>query len=336
MSEPTVRDLGERALIERIRERAGHQSGVVLGIGDDAAVMEPPRNALEVFTTDAVVEGVHFDRDSSPHDVGHKALAICLSDVAAMGATPRASLLSLALPELTPASSFDALIDGFLSLAARHRVALLGGNITRSPGPLYVDVTAIGFVHRRRVLTRAGASAGDDLYVSGTVGAAAAGLKWLQSGADRGAPLDPCVAAYHRPEPRVRLGELVGRNRAATACMDLSDGLADAVAQVAGQSGLGAVVDAEAVPVHPHARMWFEQWGLDPVHAALTGGEDYELLFAVSPRLRRRFDAVCRTSGALPITRIGRVTRQMGLRLVRGGREEALPAGYVHFRDGPG
>lgn len=335
--EPTVRDLGERALIDRIRQRAGPPPPeVLLGIGDDAAVLEPTRNAAEVITTDALVEGVHFDRAfSSAEDLGHKALAVCLSDLAAMGATPRTCLLSLALPDEVPASWFDGLLDGFFSLSTRYRTTLVGGNITRSPGPIYIDVTATGTVHRRRILSRRGARAGDDLYVSGFVGTAAAGLSWLQARATGGREMRAAVAAFTRPEPRVRLGELVGRNRAASACMDLSDGLADAITQIAQASGVGAEVKADAVPVHPEARAWFDELGLDPVQAALQGGEDYELLFVVSPKARRRFEGVCRMKSMPPMTRIGRMTRDQDLVLARGGHQEPLPAGYVHFRDTP-
>ena len=161
----TVADLGERALIERIRARIpAAPPFVIVGIGDDAAVVEPERNALEVMTTDSQVEGVHFDHAFvGAADIGHKALAVNLSDLAAMGAAPRVALLSLVLPPALPVASVDALLDGMPALAARARISIVGGNIARSPGPLIVDVTATGSVHRRGILTRAGARAGDDL-----------------------------------------------------------------------------------------------------------------------------------------------------------------------------
>src|SRR5204862_5303584 len=160
----SVSQVGEHALIARIRARLPPAPPfVVVGIGDDAAVLEPERNALEVITTDSQVEGVHFDLAfSSPADVGHKALAVNLSDIAAMGASPRIALLSLVLPPTWPAAHVDALVDGMAALAARSTVSIVGGNIARSPGPLVVDLTVTGSVHRRRVLTRSGARAGDD------------------------------------------------------------------------------------------------------------------------------------------------------------------------------
>lgn len=326
---------GERALIEHIRARAGAAPGwLPVGIGDDAAVVQPERGALEILTTDAIVEGVHFDRRfSTPRDIGWKALAVNLSDIAAMGGTPRLALLSLGVPDAMPAAALHELLDGFFALAADARVTLAGGNITRSPGPLFVDVTVSGFARARHVLTRGGGRAGDTLYVTGSVGGAAAGLAWLKDGNDGRDPqaLADCVRQYRAPEPRVRIGALLGRNRAATACMDLSDGLADAVRQVAAASGLGAIVDGDALPIPAAARDWFRRSGIEPAAAAAAGGDDYELLFAVPRRAHGRLATVIRQSRGVPITRIGELTADPGLVLLIGGRRERLPEGFVHF-----
>jgi thiamine-monophosphate kinase len=296
-----------------------------VGVGDDAAVLEPERNALEVITTDALVEGVHFDcAFVAPADIGHKALAVNLSDLAAMGAAPRAALLSLMLPDAWPVAHLDALLDGMLALADRARIVLVGGNITRSPGPLIVDVTVTGSVHRRRILTRAGARAGDDLYVTGSIGGSAAGLRELRAN-----PVSRSAAAtrYRRPEPRTRFGMLLGRNRAARACVDLSDGLADGIRQLGEASGLGAVIDGKALPVDLNGI------GLDGIglQAALSGGEDYELLFASSPRLRRRLAGVRRLTQDLAVTKIGRMTADKSFVLELDGTQQPLPAGFEHF-----
>src|SRR5258708_6413225 len=202
----TVLGAGERDVIAGIRARVPAAPPCLLvGIGDDAAVVKPERGALEILTTDELVEGVHFDRRfSTPRDIGWKALAVNLSDVAAMGGTPRLALLSLALPAGSVVEEIHALVDGFLDLAAEARVTLAGGNITRSPGPLMIDVTVSGFARARHVLTRSGGRAGEDLYVTGTIGAAAAGLGWSKaSKASKGATaskeldgiegLDACV-----------------------------------------------------------------------------------------------------------------------------------------------
>lgn len=341
MSEtPTVADLGEHALVARITSRvATPPAWVRLGIGDDAAVVEPAPRQLEVLTTDALVEGVHFTRAlSEAADVGHKALAVNLSDLAAMGATPRVALLSLALPPSLPLEWFDGIIEGLLDLACRHDVALVGGNVTRSPGPLVVDVTLTGSVHPRKLLRRAGARPGDALYVSGRIGAAVAGLAWLQqTGAETqaaaGAATDvvaEAVRAYRRPVPRVRLGQLVARNRAASAAIDLSDGLADGVRRVAEAAGLGAIVEAGAVPCHAAADLVFGG-RTDAVRAAVAGGDDYELLFAVPRRTERAFDRTTRLVADVPVTRIGELVAAPGLTLRRDGRDEPWPAGFVHF-----
>jgi thiamine-monophosphate kinase len=330
----TVSSLTERDLIARIQARLpAPPPWMIVGIGDDAAVVEPERNRLEVLSVDALVEGIHFDRAFTPPDaIGHRALAANLSDLAAMGADARLALLSLGLPETFPVADFDALIDGIAALAARHRLHVAGGNLTRSPGPLIVDVTVVGTVKRRRALLRGGARAGDELYVSGTIGAAAAGLQMLRASVS--SVVEPCVSRYLYPEPRVRLGSILGRTRAATACMDLSDGLADAVRQVADASGVGAIIEAAELPIEPEARRWFESRGADPVHEAMVGGDDYELLVAVRPRSRGRLAAAQR-HGGVALTRIGVCTAGGGVPRVsvrRNGALEPMPRGYTHFR----
>lgn len=299
----------------------------------------PARGALEVLTTDSMVEGVHFDLSfCSFTDVGYKALAVNVSDIAAMGGSSRLALLSLILPERITFSQVDALLDGFALMASRAGVTLAGGNVTSSPGPLVVDVTVTGTVRPRKTLTRSGGRAGDELYVTGAVGAAAAGLGWLQRGDhDHGGAeqpgMDCCVARYRRPEPRFRVGALLGRNRAATACMDLSDGLADAVRQVAAASGTGARIDASSLPVPACARRWFALQGADPVQSALSGGDDYELLFAVPKRRKGRLRLVLQQARGLPITRIGELTDSPAVVLTRGpgAAPEPLPGGFTHF-----
>ena len=355
----TVAKLGERAVVARIHARVPPSPAAVkVGIGDDAAVVEPDRGALAVVTTDTLVEAVHFDRSiSSPADIGHKALAVNLSDLAAMGAAPRYALLALSLPASCPVADVDALVDALVSLAARHRTALIGGDVTASPGPLVIGVTAVGSVGRRRVLRRDSARPGDIVYVSGTIGAAAAGLAALRARpeARRPAPEDPretepgqdtgvdadadtgldgCIDRHRRPEPRVALGAALGRNRAARACIDLSDGLGDAVHRIAAGSRAGVELDAEALPIAPAARAWFDAAGLDPIVAALDGGEDYELAFTSPPRFRGRLRHVRQQIRGLSITPIGVVTREPGVRLRCGGKDEPLPRGYEHFSTG--
>ena len=359
-----IADLTERELVARIQARLPPPPGwLLVGIGDDAAVVEPERNRLDVLSVDALVEGIHFDRRFTPADaIGHRALAANLSDLAAMGASPRLALLSFALPAALPCDEFDAIVAGLAALAARHRLHVAGGNLTRSPGPLMLDITITGSAKRRQVLTRRGARAGDDIYVSGSIGAAAAGLQMLRSRTsaptavtdrNRGhhpneeacppadsvsSVVEPCVQRYLYPEPRVRLGLLLGRNRAASACMDLSDGLGDGVRQIAEASGVGMTIDAGALPIAPCAREWLAAHGGDVVTGALTGGDDYELLFTVRPRLRGRLKAVNRHS-RVPITRIGFCSSDRALvlrRSVNGAPQDTpIPGGFGHFAKEP-
>ena len=348
----TCGEVGERALIRWIASIVGAATApdVLLGIGDDAAIVAPRRNHVDVMTTDVQVDGVHFTRvTSSAADVGHRALHVNLSDIAAMGGEPRVALLSLGLPADLEAQWVAELVQGMVDASRAARVQLVGGNISRSP-TLFVDVTVSGAVKPRHVLRRSGARAGDELYVSGEVGAAAAGLAWLQfngragspSPADNddsaGSPSPATVAAitrFRRPEARVTLGMQVGRNKAASACMDTSDGLADALRQLAAASGVGVRVEAACVPVSPAATEVAALTGTDVDTFVWSGGEDYELLFAVPRRSRRRFLHATSRKGMPAVTRIGVCTKDGDLVIVdRDQRETTLPAGYEHFVQG--
>ena len=327
----------ERSLIDHIRRRLpAAPSSLIVAAGDDAAVAVPERGAFQVLTTDASVEGIHFDRQfSSLSDVGYRAVAVNVSDIAAMGGTPSLALLSFLLPSSTTLADVDALLDGAMEMAAEARVAIAGGNLSRSPGPLVVDVTVSGFVRPRRILTRGGGRPGEALYLTGSIGAATAGLECLRARPRQPAPLEDdlaeCIARHRRPLPRIRIGALLGRNRAASACVDLSDGLADAVRQLADASGTGAAIDATAVPVHPGASRWFRSTGKDPLEAAIAGGDDYELLFTVPKKRSGRLRGVQRAARGVAIVRIGELTPEREVILIREGRREPMPDGFSHF-----
>ncbi len=207
--------------------------------------------------------------------------------------------------------------------------------MARSPGPVVVDVTVAGAVRRRHLLTRGGGRPGDELYVTGRLGAAAAGWSMLEAGrarADLDAAAGECVVRYERPAPRLRCGWAVARTRAARACMDLSDGLADAARQMAAAAGLGVIVETSRVPVHPGARDWAAGSGGDALNWALSGGEDYELLFAVAPRSRRKFLAAVGRCRHVNVTLVGHLTAQAGAWLQNpDGRLQPLPEGFSHF-----
>ena len=337
MRHSTVSSLGERAIIARITSRLAMPPWVVVGPGDDAAVIKPARGALDVLTTDALVDGIHFDLRFVPPDAaGYRALAVNLSDLAAMGAEPRAALLSLLLPDDLDVGTIDGLVDGLLAIAARYRVVLIGGNISRTTGPLTLDVTATGSVRPRRVLTRAGARPGDEVYVTGTLGNAATGLELLRAGGTTDSSLQGCIERYLRPDPRVRAGTLLGRNRAASSCMDLSDGLGDAVRQIAEASGVGLTIDSAELPVADEVKKWHRDNCRDLLQTAVNAGDDYELLFTSRPSQRGRFRSVLKQIGDLRVTRIGVVTKARDVLLSTESGKHELPPGYEHWGEPSG
>jgi thiamine-monophosphate kinase len=300
---------------------------VPVGIGDDCAVLRASRGAFCV-TTDAVVEGVHFRRQDGPlEDVGHKALAVNLSDLAAMGARPRWFLCALAAPSLTR-SEARALGRGMAALARRFSTALVGGNVTRAR-ELSLTLTAAGTPAGRAPLLRSGGRAGDALYVSGTLGGARLGLSSLRAGGRRGRhPL--AERRQRRPEPRVALGILSARY--ASAAIDVSDGLVEDLGRLLSASHVGAEVQATRIPVDGSVLRAARRPGL-ALRAALVGGEDYELLLAVPEGRAASFERACARAGE-PVTAIGWLVPGGGLRLLDAkGRGVPLPpAAFEHFR----
>jgi thiamine-monophosphate kinase len=316
--------LGEFDLIERYFRRASRRRDVLLGVGDDAALLEVPPGLALVAATDTLVEGRHFLPGAPPRSIGHQALAVNLSDLAAMGAEPAWALLSLALPE--PEERWLAeFADGFFALADANGVALVGGDTVR--GPLVVTVEVLGFVDAARALKRSGARPGDTLYVSGWPGESAAGLAALLRGGADDASDDPLVRRHLFAQPRIVLGQALAG--IATSAMDVSDGLLGDLRKLCAASGVGATLELDALPLSEallsrHAPEQCENF-------ALHGGDDYELLFTLPAGC-----PVPGESGAagLPrLTRIGRITAGGGVRCTRGGVEEPVSgAGYDHFR----
>lgn len=294
--------------------------GVVLGVGDDAAVLAPPRGEALAATVDEVVEGVHFDARFSPADVGWKALAVNLSDLASMGARPLWALVALAFPRETPPARIVGVARGIAACARRHGTAVVGGNVSRGPA-LTVSITAVGAVTPGRWLTRGGARPGDVLLGSGTFGDAALGLEAGAAGA--------LVRRQRRPAPRLALGRALAG--VARACIDVSDGLVQDLGHVAEESGVAAVLEAERIPRSPAYRRRAASLA-DPLGPALSGGEDYELLVAVAPGRVRQALAAARAAG-VPLSVLGRFERGRGVRVVDAqGQERPAGAGHDHLR----
>lgn len=294
--------------------------GVVLGIGDDAAVLAPPPGEWLVATVDAVVEGVHFDAAFPPGDVGWKALAVNLSDLAAMGARPLWALCALALPAGADPRRIALVGRGLSRCARSHGVVLAGGNVTRA-GALSLTVTAIGAVARGRALTRGGARPGDVLLVSGTLGDAALGL-------ERGAPRE-ALRRQRRPQPRQALGRALAG--IASAAVDLSDGLLQDLGHVSAASGCAAEVELGRLPLSRAYRAATEGRD-DPWALAVAGGEDYELCAAIPPRRWARAVAAARAAGT-PLTAVGEFVAGRGVRALTpaGARYRPSRAGHDHL-----
>lgn len=314
--------LGEFDLIARYFSRGTDRRDVPLGVGDDAALLEVPPGHTLAAATDTLVEGRHFLPGAPANSVGHRALAVNLSDLAAMGARPAWALLSLSLPEVDE-RWLEAFSAGLYALAERSGVALVGGDTVR--GPRVVTVAALGFVERGTELRRSGARPGDGLYVSGWPGESAAGLELITAGAHAGTD-DGLIRRHLYSEPRLELGRAL-RGRA-SAAMDVSDGLLGDLGKLCAASGVGARVDLERLPVS--ARLASRHSARECERLVLCGGDDYELLFTVPPDSAR--ELVAAWAGTPPLHRIGEVEAAVGVRLVRGGETVAAPGGgYDHF-----
>ncbi|MGB3306679.1 MAG: thiamine-phosphate kinase [Thermomicrobiales bacterium] len=335
----TVAEIGEFALINALRDAlpaAVRQSASVTdGIGDDAAIWTPQPGNVSVITTDTLVEGVHFRLDWTDwRSLGFKSLAVNLSDIAAMGATPRLATVSLGLRGDERVDDLRAMYAGMGELARAHAVVVAGGDIVRSPDRLMISVTAIGEAPATRVLRRSGAKPGDLVCVSGTLGASAAGLAILAE-PERFAGLATTgllTAAHLRPNPRITLGKVLA-DAGATAAMDLSDGLLGDLPKILHASGVGATIDARLLPVAPALRALFpDRW----LQLALRGGEDYELLFTLSPQAMTQLDDQAKEISAT-VTAIGMITDRLdaGARIalvdLDGQARPVGPGAYDHF-----
>lgn len=320
----------EFSLIERIRSLTEQsRDDVRFGIGDDAAVLAVPAGQELAVAIDTLVEGVHFPRGTSAVDIGWKALAVNLSDLAAMGATPAWALLALTLPE--PDQAFvEGLAEGFAQLAKPHRLALVGGDTTR--GPLSISVAVHGFIAPGKALMRSGAKVGDAVLVTGTLGDAAAGLYALAHPFavedQRSDARDLLVSRLNRPTPQLAAGSAL--RDLAHACIDVSDGLIADLGHICTASGVGAEIDASLLPLSPSLIAIYDDASVQQF--ALTGGDDYELCFTVP--MNRLADVQSDLSRlGCGVTRIGRIVEGQGVsvRGVDGHWLETELAGWNHF-----
>ena len=330
--------------INSLRQRVASSSitqSLVCGIGDDAAVFRSASGKETVITADLLVEDIDFRRTTTPpYLLGHKALAVSLSDIAAMGARPQWSLVSVGVPDEVWQTDFvERLYDGLLSLANHYGVQLIGGDTSRTPESIVIDSIVTGECVAGAAVMRSGAKPGDQVFVTGSLGAAAAGLRLIERGAhlaeqnladEDSHKLDHVLLRQLQPEPRVGWGIVLGEERIATAMIDLSDGLSSDLNRLCTASQVGALIDSSLLPIDTRVTELCGRRALDPLQLALHGGEDFELLFTVNPknvsRLPRRVDGV-------EIKCIGTILdASEGVKISEGPRTwELRPGGWKHF-----
>jgi thiamine-monophosphate kinase len=320
--------MAEFDLIDLIRARCViAREDVRLGIGDDAALLAVPAGQVLAVSTDTLVCGVHFPTDTAPFDIGWKALAVNLSDLAAMGATPAWATLALTLPD-ADAAWVAAFADGFAALAGEFKLALVGGDTTQ--GPLAISVTVHGFVPEHLALRRDGAQPGDAVFVTGTLGDAAAALDRLRRRAPSSAPGAESFLSgrLDRPTPRVAQGLLLRGQ--AHACIDVSDGLVADLGHICKASAVGAEIDLAMLPASPALLGLFDDVARAPLQ--LAGGDDYELCFCAAPAIATELLNDLARSGCAA-TRIGRIVAEPGVRVhdADGGLVALPRAGWQHF-----
>lgn len=329
-----LKELGEFGLIERIQKATPRGRGVRLGIGDDAAWVTSRQDSI-LITSDLLIEGVHFNlKWTSFFDLGYKTLSVNLSDLAAMGGSPAYLVLSLGIPVDFKVEDVEEFYRGIRRLASQSGVALVGGDTSTSKF-FFISAFLVGHAPYGAV-TRSGAKVGDDLYVTGTIGDSSLGLDLLKTSKARAKGLEIAyLGSRHRlPTARLKAGALLAKKRLARAMIDISDGLLQDLTHLCEASGTGAVIWQEALPL---SRQYQHCAGWKGVRYALTGGEDYELLFCIRARDRARLEKI-RTRLGVPITRIGKcVSARHGITIVnaKGTPLSSPKMGYDHFKDRP-
>lgn len=335
----TLKNMSEESkIISRLRNLAKVGADVLVGIGDDAAVIKGQGGKDLIVCCDLMVEGVHFRTEWSPPGLlGRKALASSMSDIAAMGGIARFAMISIALPPACSPQFIDQLFNGVFELANATGVSIIGGDTSSSRDSLFIDVSVVGECESGTAVTRRGANVGDTIYVSGSLGGSALGLSLLENGirigdSNSSDPKNNAVLKHLAPEPQMKLGRALGEAKLATAMIDISDGLSTDLWHILEESDCGAVIDGDSIPIAECVRyVATESSVIDPLLLALNGGEEYELLFTSPsenyPQVRALGESLATT-----ITAIGTVVGEKSLQLKHNGALEALkPLGYQHL-----
>jgi thiamine-monophosphate kinase len=325
----------ESEIISRLKSRSRADDTVLIGIGDDAAVIKSTGARDLIACCDLMVEGVHFRTEWAPPRLwGRKALAVNLSDIAAMGGVPKYAMVSIALSSKHSTEFIDEIFAGLFDFADECGVAIIGGDTSSSPDSLFIDVSVIGDCESGRAVTRGGAKPGDMIYISGSLGASALGLSLLEEGVrlEDGSRFQDALLKHLAPEPRLRLGRAIGEAGVATAMIDISDGLSTDLWHLLDRSNCGAVIHADAIPIAECVLLSSSSGQIaDSLKVALNSGEEYELLFTATAEKSREI-AELSDALAVRLTAIGKTVTGTGLRLERDHAMEWLrPSGYEHL-----
>ncbi|MGE0917630.1 thiamine-phosphate kinase [Trichlorobacter lovleyi] len=326
-------ELGEFGLIDHIRARFPQPVAPELGIGDDAALLSPSAGRQVVVSTDLLAEGIHFDPGFGPARLlGRKSLAVNLSDLASMGAIPRWFFLSLAIPAGFSLETIEGFLDGLAEQAAEHNCILAGGDTCGSKGGLTISVTIMGEQRPELILKRSGAQPGDDVWVSGSLGDSALGLKLLMEGVRLGGAHDPLLLRQLDPTPRCELGLKLAEAGLVNAMIDISDGLLADLGHICEQSVCGAEILLGQLPLSPALYTCSSKQPVFPWPLVISGGEDYELCFTAPRCNREAIQKISKTAG-IPLTVVGKVTnsRQVQAILPDGTNFQPSASGYTHF-----
>ena len=328
-----LKDIGEFGFIDRIRpETLTRPENVIKGIGDDCSVCRSACDRVTLLTTDMLVEGVHFQLASiPPYKLGRKSIAVNLSDIAAMGGTPKEALVSIAIPDTVPVDTLDSVYDGMKSMAREFDVNLVGGDTTASPLHLVINVALVGEAREEEVLYRSGAEQEDVVFLTGPVGASAAGLDSILANRSFEGQ-DALLDAHFDPHPHIRAGRIIAGLGAAHSMIDVSDGLAGDLGHICTESRVGAIIEEGKIPTTELFRAYCERFELDTTRLTINVGEDYVLLGTVPERSAGKLGKALESAGC-EFFRIGRIVEQPGVRLLArdGSTREIKPSGWNHF-----
>jgi thiamine-monophosphate kinase len=329
-----LKDIGEFGFIERIKGGCLiRNENVIIGIGDDSCVFRTSAEVASLLTTDMLVEQIHFLLEAiPPYQLGRKSLAVNMSDIAAMGGTPKEAVLSVAIPDTVDLEYLDALYDGMKAMAKEFEVNLLGGDTTSSPGPLIINIALVGEAQKEEVLYRSTAKVGDVVFLTGPVGSAAAGLDIILKG--RGADeWEELIEAHHNPYPQIKTGRIIASMKVANSLIDVSDGVAADLGHICTESKLGAIIEEEMIPTTAQFRAYCAKFQENSRHLSLHVGEDYVLLGTVPEESATRLQKALESNGC-QFHPVGKTVAESGLRLEGSdGSVEVIGAiGWDHFR----